>query len=281
VLEIDPAHRLVEGVASNGNTIFVSSVLDRQILACRLSCRTLVTLPGNLSPLGIAWDWSRDLIWVAADCPDLPGIPACKNGALIAIGPSGKVVATFAPPLEFHPGDVSVSLLSIFVSDSRNGSIYGLLARRRGLRLVNREKTGKSAQGTALSPEGTSLVIADYSRGIGKVDLRTGETRWLPLGSGRQLQGIDGLVRCGERYFAVYNGSSPGHVLSMRISGGKIEARDFPTGYKIPDPTQIAFDGKRLLVVSGSGWQDVDKANGSRRAGARILEIPLANGCNS
>ncbi len=45
VLTIDPNHRLVEGVASDGTTIWVSSVLDRQILACRTTCRTLATLP--------------------------------------------------------------------------------------------------------------------------------------------------------------------------------------------------------------------------------------------
>ena len=48
VLTIDPRHRLVEGVASDGKTIWVSSILDRQVLACRKTCRTFATLPAPL-----------------------------------------------------------------------------------------------------------------------------------------------------------------------------------------------------------------------------------------
>jgi hypothetical protein len=35
VLTVDPRHRLIEGVASDGKTIWLSSLIDRQILACR------------------------------------------------------------------------------------------------------------------------------------------------------------------------------------------------------------------------------------------------------
>ena len=69
VLTIAPSHQLVEGVATDGSTIFVSSVLDRQILACQKTCHTIATLPEPLHPLGIAWDWGRKLVWIAADCP--------------------------------------------------------------------------------------------------------------------------------------------------------------------------------------------------------------------
>ena len=49
VLTIDPRHRLVEGVASDGKTIWVSSILDRQVLECRATCRKIATLPEPVS----------------------------------------------------------------------------------------------------------------------------------------------------------------------------------------------------------------------------------------
>jgi hypothetical protein len=76
VLTVPPQHVLVEGVATDGATIFVSSVLDRQILACAVRCRTIATLPDGLHPLGIAFDWGRKLLWIAADCPQVAGIAA-------------------------------------------------------------------------------------------------------------------------------------------------------------------------------------------------------------
>jgi len=257
----------------------VSSVLDRQILACTTTCRTLVTLPEGLHPLGIAWDWSRHLIWIAADCPDLPGIAKCSKGALLAVAPGGKIVGRLAPAQPFHPGDVSVSLRAVFVSDSSNGLVYGLLPRRTGLRAINRPGDGRSAQGTALTPDGTSVIVADYSRGIGKVDMKSTATSWLPRRDGKPLRGIDGLLRCGEQFFGVYNGSAPGRLLSISVKGSAMGEEDFAPGFTLADPTQMAFDGRRLLVVSNSGWEAMGKPSATRSKGATIIEIALPNGC--
>jgi hypothetical protein len=243
------------------------------------TCRTLATLPAGLHPLGIAWDWSRHFIWVAADCPELPGIAKCSKGALVALNPAGVIVGTLAPPQEFHPGDVSVSLHAVFVSDSRSGLVYSLVPRRAGLRAVNRPGDGKSAQGTALMPDGTSVMVADYSRGIGRIDMKTTATNWLPRQDGKLLRGVDGLVRCGESYLGVYNGSAPGRVLSISLRGSGIEAREVVHGVALTDPTQIAFDGRRLLVVSNSGWEAAGRTGPTRSEGARVIEIPLPDGC--
>ncbi|MEO6582285.1 MAG: hypothetical protein ABIN68_05705, partial [Sphingomicrobium sp.] len=86
VLTIDARHRLVEGVASDGRTSWVSSILDRTLLACRKTCRTMAVLPAGLHPFAIAWDAGRKRLWVAADCPPgVRGITACERGALIAL----------------------------------------------------------------------------------------------------------------------------------------------------------------------------------------------------
>jgi hypothetical protein len=284
ILTIDPTHRLVEGVATDGSTIFVSSVLDRQILSCNANaCRTIATLPAGLHPLGIAWDWGRGLLWIAADCPDIVGIAKCERGALVAINRNGKLrVRVALAQAPFHPGDVSATQSGIFVSDSQNGQIWALMPRRPGLRAVNRPGDGKSAQGTALTPSGTALIIADYSLGIGSVDLKTKVTTWLPHQEGRPLRGIDGLVRCGDHYLGVYNGGAiPARIWSFRLRPGGIDRSELTEGMKLTDPTQIAFDGKRLLLVSDSGWEGVGKGEATRRTGAQILAIPLSRDCRS
>ena len=127
VLTIDPSHRIVEGVASDGETIWVSSLVDRKILACTgASCRTLVTLPAGLHPFAISWDVKRDRLWVAADCP--PGVSflkACERGAVLAYDAKGKLKTRIASASgAFHPGDVSASATGVFVSDSQSGAVY-------------------------------------------------------------------------------------------------------------------------------------------------------------
>jgi hypothetical protein len=281
VLTIPPEHRLVEGVATDGSTIFVSSVLDRQILACTARCRTIATLPQGLHPLGIAFDWGRKLLWIAADCPDVAGIAKCDRGALVAINRNGQLRGRWLPASGyFHPGDVSATQSGIFVSDSQSGTVWALLPRRLGLRPVNRAGDGKSAQGIALAPSGTELIVADYARGIGRIDLKTAMTTWLPRQDGKPSVGIDGLVRCGPAYLGVYNGgAAPARIWRIALRPAGIERTELIDGLSLDDPTQIAFDGKRLLVVSDSGWERLGKGETSRFRGAQIVSIPLSGGC--
>ena len=281
VLTIDPRHRLVEGVASDGTTIWVSSILDRQILACKTSCRTLATLPAGIHPFAIAWDKDRKRLWVAADCPPgVSAIKACDRGALMALSTAGKVMTRIAPPTgSFHPGDVSASSNGVFVSDSQNGAVYRLSKDGYSLSPVIEPGVGKSGQGTAIDADGAQLLVADYSQGVGVVDLGSGGRTLLPRQDGKPLRGIDGLARCGSTYYGVYNGAAPGLLLSITRTTTGLNF-DQPLGeVTLPDPTQIAFDGKRLLVVADSGWASLDKPDFKRTAGAPVIAIPLGEDC--
>jgi hypothetical protein len=281
VLTIDPKHRLIEGVASDGATIWVSSLLDRQILACRERCRTVATLRQPLHPFGIAWDAKRKWLWVAADCPPgVPAIEACERGALLAFDRHGRPMRRIAPFVgQFHPGDVSASGGRVFVSDSQNGMVFRLTSNERGMMAVVLPGTGKSAQGTALTLDGKQLLVADYSRGIGLADLATFRTEWLPRQDGKPLRGIDGLVRCGSTYYGIYNGTAPGTLVAITRTATGIRFDEPLGGVTLPDPTQVAFDGKRLLVVPDSGWATIDRKDFVRSAGASIVAIPLGADC--
>lgn len=281
IATIDPSHRIIEGVATDGSTVWVTSVLDRQIIACAKSCRVISTLPEPLHPFGLAWDWSRRFLWVAADCP--PGVPEiaeCNQGALVALSPTGKVRATLKPKdVAFHPGDVSVSRRGVFVGDSQSGLVWALMPGRPRLRAINRPGDGKSAQGTALAPSGASVIVADYSRGIGSIDLKTAATTWLSRQDGKPLRGVDGLIRCGNAYLGVYNGHTPGAILTIKMRPGGIESSELVENLSLPDPTQIAFDGKRLLAIADSGWEAVLKGATKRETGAHVIAIPLRPDC--
>ena len=94
---IDPSHRLIEGVASDGHTIWVSSLIDRQILQCRDLCTAIATLPEGLHPFAMAWDAKRRKLWVAADCPpNVPFIKACER-ALVALDARGRMRTRISP----------------------------------------------------------------------------------------------------------------------------------------------------------------------------------------
>jgi WD40 repeat protein len=281
VLTTDATHRIVEGVATDGHTIWLSSVLDRQILACAKTCRTLTTLPQGLYPFAITWDGSRNRLWVAADCPPgVAGINPCERGAFIGLDRQGQVQVRISPDLgTFHPGDVSASNGQVFVSDSQNGQVFRLLPTGKALMIVNLPGDGKSAQGTALTPDGKQLLVADYSRGVSLVDLATFKTTILPRQDGKPLRGIDGMTRCGSTYYGIYNGAAPGLLASITRTTTGIEIANPLGTTPLADPTQVAFDGKRLLIVDNSGWATLEKSPSTRSDGAKVLAIRLGSDC--
>lgn len=278
---VDPEHRLIEGVATDGTQIWVSSLIDRQILLCGTRCTTFATLPTGLHPFAIAWDSSRKWLWVAADCPPkVPFIEPCDRGALLGLDSRGRIQARIAPPSgAFHPGDVTASNGEVFVSDSQAGSVYRLAPSGRVLVALVPEGVGRSGQGSALDPSGKQLIVADYGQGITSIDLSSAARALLPRQDGKPLRGVDGLVRCGDTYIGIYNGQAPGRLLTITMRPGGVEYGELVEDLTLPDPTQIAFDGNRLLVVADSGWEGAMKMAPTRAEGAPILSIPLSADC--
>ncbi|MEO6433684.1 MAG: hypothetical protein ABIO29_06880 [Sphingomicrobium sp.] len=282
ILTIGPKHRIVEGIASDGKTMFVSSIIDRKLLACTTTqCRTFAVTPPGLHPFGIAWDAMRKRLWVAASCPKgVPGIVACERGALLGYDARGRLMTRVASAGgTFLPGDVSVSSAGVFVSDSSNGAVHRLADGARRLEIVLGAGIGKSGQGSALSVDGKTLIVADYAQGIAAIDLASGTRVLLPRVGGKPLRGIDGLVRCGSTYYGLYNGASPGTLVAITRSGNEI-AVEQPLGELVlADPTQVAIDGDRLLIVADSGWATIGEAGFVRSLGTVIMAVDVPGGC--
>ncbi|MFN4096771.1 MAG: hypothetical protein ACK4GG_08395 [Sphingomonas sp.] len=267
-------HRLVEGVATDGQTIWLSSVLDRTILIRRADADASMAMPaGTLHPMGLAWDARRNWLWVATDCPDLPGVAKCESGALVALDRKGRLKAKVSAGPGFHPGDVSVAGGAVFVSDGLNGAVYRL--RGRNLDPLIAPGVARSAQGAALTADGKQLVVADYGRGIATIDLKTKVRTLLPMAGDKPLRGLDGLVRVGEDYYAIHNGSSPGSLVRFRINAAQIDVAVVQRGAPLADPTQLALDGRRLLVVADAGWPGASKPEQPPRGSNTLVAIRL------
>ena len=277
---IGTQHRLIEGVASDGRTIYVSSVIDGTVLACRKTCRPFAKLPEPLRPLGMAWDDSRKRLWIAADCPPFPNFPKCDRGALVALDRSGRIRARLAPARgSFHSGDVAAERGNVFVGDALNGAIYWLKPGAGRLTTLLAPGIGRSAQGMALEPAGTSLIVADYGRGVARIDLGSGERRLLPTEDGTPLRGIDGLLRCRGRYLAVFNGAQPNKLYSISVADSLIRVEELYTGPALPAPTQLALHGRSVLVAGDGDWDKALKEGVVPHGPHPIQAIPLAEAC--
>lgn len=253
---IPAEHRLIEGVASDGDTIWVSSVLGRRIVALRKGRFTAYPLPkGDGAPLGITWDARRQWLWIAANCPADLKMPDCTGAALLAMDRRGRIRARLAPQGSFTPGDVSIWQDKVFVSDSRNGAVYRCEEACAALMPLIEPREKGSAQGSAAYDHGRKLLVADYGLGLISVDLGSGAETQVLLADGNRLRGVDGLVADGDSFLAVRNASVPGKVWRFRITEGRVaDMQVAAAGGAIVDPTQIARAGGRILIVGDSQW---------------------------
>jgi hypothetical protein len=268
---IDPKHRIVESIASDGTDLWLTSILDRTILKCTSTCTAAFTLDGPGYPLGIAWDPTRQWFWVAMHCLNLKGMAPCE-GELRAVDRKGRLRYSGRPASGFKPGDVSVHRGVVTVSDTANGAIYRLYRNR--FTTVRTHLEGKSAQGSATLPNGRTLVAADYSKGISTFPVPYGPHTDPKLADGKTVQGLDGLLAVGPRLFGVYNGRSPGKLVELSVSGTRLSYAEIPDGGLLPDPTHVTYHRGALYVVGDSGWLTIDKQD-VRPKGATIIRLEL------
>lgn len=273
---VDPKHRLIEGIATDGRDIYLSSPFDKVILVCRRgSCGRRITFnDADFVPMGIAWDSKRKQLWVALSCPK--PIATCDHGGLRAVDRHGRLRGQIVPAAgKFQIGDVSVSRSGeILIGDSSSGAVFRVAGDGRSLTPVVAADQGKSAQSSVRLPDGR-IVTSDYSRGVGVIDPATGTLTRPVKANSQPIRGIDGMVVADGRIFAVYNGQEPGALIEIDVSGPTIAFKSlFGEGGPIHDATQLAVDGKDLLVIVGSGWASIDKpARGP--TGAQVLRVPI------
>jgi hypothetical protein len=270
-LTVPASHRLIEGIASDGETIWLSSVVDREILEWRpnRALRVRHMPPHTARPLGLAYDAKRRWLWIATDCPEIAATDACADGGLIALDRAGRLVARLLPEIgTAHFGDVSVADGIVHVADSSNGAVYRCRDGCTALETVVPPGIGRSAQGSASFGSAGEVMVADYSAGLARVD-RAGTRTLLPREDGRALRGVDGVARSGEWFIGVQNSQTPGVVFAFRLSAdGRhvTDLRGLGGDTVFPEPTQIAVAAGKVYVVADAQWSAYDKGNAQRPA---------------
>lgn len=272
----------------------ISSVRQRKVVAVdgQGAARDFVASgqDGLDAVLAIAVDPGRDLLWVtSAALPQMQGYSAADAGRSrllafdLATGTLRRRVTL--PGQENHTvGDLTVAPDgSVYASDNFSGAMYRVDLKGDTAALLVAPGQGlRSPQG--IVPDGTRLLVADYSRGIRAVDLATGRVTPLVTPGGDDLRGIDGLVRVGDRILlGIQNGASPPQVVRLTLSqdgaslaGAEVADRPVPAG---GDPTQgVVVDGA-FVYVANSPWSNYAD-DGTILPGARwprplLLRLPL------
>ena len=116
-----------------------------------------------------------------------------------------------------------------------------------------------SAQGLALDADERTLYVADYARGILRVDLTTREVTPVPAPDDMLVLGTDGLYLVGGALVAIQNGVTPHRVVRSHSRPGRETHRVGQVLERArPDyaePTLGVVVGNELYYMANSQWE--------------------------
>ena len=264
---------LTEGIAFDPGTgaFFIGSVHHRKILRIDRSGRVAEFVAsardGLWAPLGMRADSARGVLWVATTAvPQMVGFDTADAGrsGLFAFDlATGALRGRYLLPKDGAPhalGDVTLSRAGdVYASDSRAPAIYRIRAGADTLEQFLASPLLLSAQGMALDREERTMYVADYARGILRVDLASREVRLVPAADTVLTLGIDGLYGVGGDLVGVQNGVTPYRVVRLHLDGDgrRIMSADVLERAR-PDyaePTLGVVVGRTLYYVANSQWE--------------------------
>jgi hypothetical protein len=212
--------------------------------------------------LGI--DAARDRLWVttAADEPRL-GLAAGEKprAAILRVSlATGVIERRYDLPSDGTrriPGDLGVSRDGdVAVGDARSGALYYIRHDRDSLEMLVPDGGLLGPQQPAFAPDGRTILVADYPRGIAAVDRRSGQVRPLTHARNIVVTGIDGLIWLDAHTLAgIQNGVAPPRIIRITVDDALrtiTRTEVLLQGDILPDPTHATVIDGALHVVARS-----------------------------
>lgn len=267
---------IYEGLARHGDGWLVSSVTEHMIYkvdAKGVATPFLKTDAETGGIFGLAVDGRT--VWAAeASGPEIPSSGGAARTALLKIdGRSGVILARY--PVKGAPGPVQLGDVvvgsngTVYASASVGASVHQLKPGDKALSLLLTSNELGSPQGLVVCEGQDALLIADYSTGLHRLDLKTGKLD--PVGGMHvALAGTDGLFKVSDDYqmrnatphpiavVATQNGVTPARLLMLRIDphcreieSMAVAAANHPA---LDDLTLGAAMPGGMAVIGRSGW---------------------------
>jgi len=261
----------------------VSDVRGHRLLSLGLDGRVAPfgePMAPGWSVLAVGVDRRNAVAWATtATLPQAEGYAARDSGhaAILLLDlAGGSVRRRFelpAPSLS-APGDLAIAENGdVFFGDGMTGAVRVIRAGRDTIETLVSAERIHGTQQPAIAPDRQTLFIADYGRGIARIDRTSGALTWLDHGPNVTLTGIDGLLMHGRELIAVQNGVSPGRIVRLTldpalraVTGAEILLRDTTLA---PEPTHAVLVGDELFLIGNAGW-DKYGDDGTPKAGVRF-----------
>ncbi len=249
----------------------MGSVHHAKILRVTPEGRTstfVAEMPDKWAPLGMRVDPDRRVLWVAATAlPQTSGLLAGESAAgagfFASTSGPGRLTGRYEVPrdgAQHAIGDVVVSRGGdVYGSDSRAPVIYRLASGADSLERFVESPLFLSAQGLDFDRDQHTLYVADYSRGMLRVDLASRRVSQIETADSVLALGIDGLYFHRGALIGIQNGVEPHRVTrytldrtGQRLTRQQVLERAHP---RYDEPTLGVLVAGELYYVGNAQWE--------------------------
>lgn len=239
----------------NKNEFYLGSIHKRKIIHVNtkgeLKDFTKTAADGLTSVFGIKVDAKRNLLWACSSpLEETEGYDSTLASAVFKYDlKSGKLIQKYQPKvIAGHIfGDLTLAPDgSVYVSDSRDNHIYKVSESSGTLEDFFSSEEFWNLQGITFSNDGRFLFIADYIKGIYRLEIKTKSLKRLDQALDISTKGIDGLTYTSNGLIAIQNAILPMRVTHYRLN----KDQDGVTGYSIIDRGHPAFNEPTIGCVN-------------------------------
>lgn len=280
-LEVPAAVGLMEDVAEDprSGAIFVSSVRTGEVWR-NASGRWRAwarPAPAGGGAFALGLDSRRGVLHVSVGVvPQSEGYRKADEGSSALVTyrlDDGRELARREPPAEGPHllGDMTVTPDgTVLISDALAGSVFRLRPGASALEPLVPAHAFANPQTPALSPDGRTVLVPDWTLGLFAMPLEGGAAEPVAAPADLVTAGIDGLLSVPGGLLAVQNGVVVPRLVRLWLSpeGRRIiRWTVLARGPSLADPTHVVRGRGGVLVVAASGWARFTD-DGAPRAGA-------------
>ncbi len=264
----------IESIAYDpvSKSFYLSSINQRKILKYdQLGITTDFINRGDhgmTAVFGLRTDLNKGVLWACASpMPEMENYDSTLKSAVYKFDlETGKLIdkyeSTSTAPAIF--GDLILnSMGEVFVSDGRGNAIFKVNEVTRQLDNFFAAEEFWNMQGIASTEDDRYLFIADYIKGIYRLEISTKQLIKLPSPIDQSLKGADGLLFYENSLIAIQNGIYPMRVMRYYLSDDKskiVKSEAIDSAHPaFNEPTIACIVDSILYYVANSQWTGYDE----------------------
>ena len=223
---------------------------------------------GLTSVLSVKIDKTKKVLWVCSSpMPEMENYDTISVSSVVKYDlKSGKLLVKYIPDASVKNsvfGDLILNKKGeVFISDTQNNTVFKVNEATKKLEPYFTSQEFWNIQGITFSADEHFLFIADYIKGIFRLDTQTKELIQLTKEPLVSLKAIDGLIWYQNSLIAIQNGVVPMRVTRYllnpsldNITQFEIIDRAHPS---FNDPTNGCISNSTLYYVANSQWGGYD-----------------------